>query len=130
MALRRKIRTLYHVTHADNLKGILQGTGIDPEFSKGRTARCYYVDRERIPWAIAHVCNRHKCFPEHVVILRIRAVARDFINVVNRHIYWTQKIYRPYAVDGAHAFLKQDERMVALMEMIENGEFWTADTAK
>jgi hypothetical protein len=121
-------KTLYHVTHSDNLKGILQGIGIDPDCATGRSARAYYVDKQSVAWAIAHVCAKHKCFPEHIVVLRIKAKARDFTRVVNKHIYFTQKVYRPYAVDGAHAFLIQDERMIAMMELIENGEFWTSDT--
>jgi len=52
------MRTLYHVTPAWNTTSIQQ-IGVAPTFSRGRRFWSYWVDEERLLWALAHVSNCH-----------------------------------------------------------------------
>lgn len=50
-------RMLYHVSPARNLDAILS-QGIDPSHSRGKQARSWWVERDRLEWALAHVSAR------------------------------------------------------------------------
>jgi hypothetical protein len=125
-----KIKTLYHVTHADNLASILEKGGIDPKFSKGKLRRAYYVEKAYVEWAMSHTCVKHHWAIENLVILRIKARAPDFSRMNWPGLLFTQIIYRPYAVDSAVAWLKQSERVAMLESIVETGEFWSNGNEK
>lgn len=61
---------LYHVTVKANRSGIMVG-GIDPSYSKGARAECWYVIPSLLAWAIIHVMRRHKCGLKDVVGLEV-----------------------------------------------------------
>jgi hypothetical protein len=50
---------LYHVSPSRNRESILMH-GIEPSlFSQGKRKTAWYVDADRVMWAIIHVCRRH-----------------------------------------------------------------------
>jgi hypothetical protein len=50
---------LYHITSVDCAFQIVDRGGIDPSRSIGKRAVSWYVTKTLVPWAIAHVLNRH-----------------------------------------------------------------------
>jgi len=51
------MRTLYHVTPQWNTASIRE-IGVAPLFSQGRRAWTYWVDENRLIWALAHVSSK------------------------------------------------------------------------
>jgi hypothetical protein len=118
------LKVLYHCTSAENYLKIVATGGINPKYSKGKIKRCYYCDKEEIPWAISHSMWRHDWKVEQVMVLRIKAKAHDFCRAGRWPFWATQIVYSPFAVESAVEVLKRTERNIMLEEWLENGELW------
>jgi len=53
------MRTLYHVTTPDNARGIAATGRVNPFLAQGRRKVSYWVDENRLVWALAHVSALH-----------------------------------------------------------------------
>jgi hypothetical protein len=61
---------LYHVTPARN--GPFDNHfEIDPSYSKGKTLRSWFVDENRVEWALAHCSSRHKVPVNELAIIMV-----------------------------------------------------------
>ncbi len=61
---------LLHVTVRRNLPSIYR-RGIDPRFSRGARAECWFCSSRLREWAIAHVAERHEVPVADVVVIRV-----------------------------------------------------------
>jgi len=61
------MRTLYHITLARNANSILE-FGVNLEWSRGLVPVSYWVDEDRVPWALAHVSQRKRVPVNELVI--------------------------------------------------------------
>jgi len=53
------MRTLYHVTTPDGARGITKVGYVNPYLAQGRRKASYWVDEDRLVWALAHVSALH-----------------------------------------------------------------------
>lgn len=109
---KQPIYNFYHVTTYARAKLILDAGKIDPSFSEGKRAVCWYVTRHIVPWAIAHTCARHECGIADCAILCVRAHRDEFHKSNRGGIYWTPDSYRPLTMDSATMWLNRIERAV------------------
>lgn len=83
---------LYHVTPILNHNGIL-AHGVDPACATGRYKSSWWVERDRLSWAITHVALRHMT---HVSDLLSCVAERDqFVRLIGTRF---PGVYRSNAV--------------------------------
>jgi hypothetical protein len=89
---------IYHVTHVQNVSSI-EASGINPDFSVGKTRACWYVTRRRLNWAISHICQRKKVWPDQLVVYSVYVNPSRLIRTSISGIYrisGTIKTTRPH----------------------------------
>lgn len=101
--------TLYHVSPVSNRASIAR-SGIEPLFSKGRLAACWYVSRDRLEWAIAHCSARHKVDVSKLDVYALKTAKMKRIRA-NKHqgIFNSPCRAVPYARVSALASIEGDE---------------------
>lgn len=81
---------MYHVTLNKNDMSITR-QGINPEFAQGKRKASYWVTRDALHWAIAHVANRHNA---RVSDLRVYYAAMPEIDLLGtpwQGVYYTTR---------------------------------------
>jgi hypothetical protein len=68
---------LLHVSPRRNLQSIYQ-QGINPDFSRGARAECWFCANALRSWAIEHVAERHGIDPRDVIVVRV-SVPRSWL---------------------------------------------------
>lgn len=59
---------LFHVTLAQNAESIWQG-GVDPHRSTGKLLVSWWVDRDDVVWALAHVSARYGVPVDQLIVI-------------------------------------------------------------
>jgi len=80
------MRTLYHVTPTTNAKLIL-AFGVLPSLSEGKRPWSYWVNEEQIYWAISHVCNKRRLFPNDLSLCVATHSEFDLIRTCFRGVF-------------------------------------------
>lgn len=60
-------KTLYHITPLLNIDSI-EALGLRPDFSEGRNHVLWLCDREKLPWAFAHISLRRKLRVDELMV--------------------------------------------------------------
>ena len=114
----------YHVTSAWALESIIHSKGIDPNRAEGKRKMAWYVKREGVSWAIAHVLYRHALYLSHVVVLRVHCTER-YMHQLNYHLLWaTKRVHKPTDWETARFWLEKEEKEVLVQEALMAGERW------
>lgn len=77
--------TLWHVSPTPKLKYL------DPTRSKGRLGVVWLCSRSLIPWAIDHVCVRHRALPERLTVYRVRVRREKLLRTGLRGV-WVSRL--------------------------------------
>jgi len=92
-----RLITLWHITPEKNKESIL-AFGVLVSLSEGRRQWSYWVEEERIYWAIAHVCARRSLVPSSLCICLATIEAKYIIRTCFRGVYGVDVVVRPSAV--------------------------------
>lgn len=93
---------LFHATPYWNFANILK-VGIDPKFSRGELPVSWYVDHERVGWAIQHVSKRYNCDVREVIVFEITEQPKALFFIAPMiGVYRTARIIRPSAIYPAY----------------------------
>lgn len=71
---------VYHVTTSTGRMCITTDKAIDPEFSRGKDKRCWFVPRDKVAWAILHVARRHGVQLADVFVVEVPVGTRQFFS--------------------------------------------------
>lgn len=105
---------LYHVTPQDNVDRIRR-EGVDPSMSRGKRRWSWYVEGERLTWAIAHVCLKHNTTPSKLVVFYVNVPATVRLKTAWQGVYVAHKRCQVFEFRPAAEFLDDvDERDVKI----------------
>jgi hypothetical protein len=92
---------LYHVTPDVNEMPIM-AFGIRPDLCKGKTQSSWYVSKQGIIWAIAHVSLRHNVTPHNIVVMACMLPVSALKATGIRYAWRTTQRFQPeYAIPAA-----------------------------
>lgn len=89
-----RLITLWHLTPVVNRESI-EAFGVMPSLSEGRRQWSYWVEEDRIYWAIAHVCARRSLTPSALCICLATIEAKYIIRTCFRGVYGVDIVVRP-----------------------------------
>jgi len=122
--MERKLNYLFHVTPAANYDGI-HTHGVNPACSQGRLKSSWWVEENRLLWAIAHVSARH-----HVPVdeIDIWATTRDcehrrFIRFATEGVYRLEHATHADWVCNAEHYISGSWWTKALAELEQSDDF-------
>lgn len=101
------ITTMYHVTTQENQDSISR-LGINPQFSKGRRASCYFVEESMIQWAILHTSQRHGVHVDRLIVYPVRVERAAMTKTGMAGVWRTQAVIIPETQQPADAFITFD----------------------
>lgn len=103
---------LYHVTPTENVDRIRR-EGVDPAMSRGKRRWAWYVEPERLTWAIAHVCLKHNTTPAKLAVFYVDVPPQVRLKTAWGGIYVAHKTCRVFEFRPAAELLDDvDERDV------------------
>lgn len=102
----------YHVTTYEAAKGIIDDNCVDPNKSQGKQNVAWYVNRNKITWAIAHVCQRHDCKIEDVAIITVQTPTGGMMKGSKVGTFCTHLKLHPVEMVSASMWLQREERRV------------------
>jgi hypothetical protein len=73
---------------------IIERGGVDPLRATGKRAVAWYVTKSMVPWALAHVINRHDLMLSETVVLSCAVHPRQRIRT-NRRGIWCCSVLCP-----------------------------------
>lgn len=107
-------RNVFHITSYEAMVKILDQGAIEPKASQGRRAVAWYVNRNLIPWAIAHVAQRHDLKIDQIVIMYVKADWDMMMKSSKNGVYCTTHKLKPYQIDSAPVWLQRQEKRIIL----------------
>lgn len=114
----------YHVTSIRALHQILASTGIDPNRATGRRKWAWYVQRERVSWAIAHVMHKHGLILPEVVVCKVRSNRKVMRHTHLEGFFSCTRVYMPVSYESAAEWLMKEERQIAKIEKVMSDDDW------
>jgi hypothetical protein len=100
---------LYHVSPERNTANI-QAHGVDPTLSEGARQVSWWVAREKLTWAIAHVSARHDLSARHIDVHTANIKAFGQVSrFATRGVFTSKCVVRPDRVLPASAYLQGAE---------------------
>lgn len=103
---------LYHVTSVDNAFKIIETGGVDPSRSTGKRAVCWCVTKTLIPWAVAHVLNRHNLELPETCVLTLSVHPSRRIRTNKAGVWCVENLLYPIDIDLASVWLDRSEARV------------------
>lgn len=105
---------LYHVTPAENIVNRFSFK-VDPAFSKGKIQRSWWVDADRLNWALAHCSARHQVDVRKLEIVMINADVDvwKFKRTRWPGVYTTDEIMTPARIVEAVRWLNTNDDLPA-----------------
>lgn len=100
-------RKLFHVSPQANLSSILEH-GVLPSYSQGKRAVSWFVDRNRLPWAIAHVSDRREISVHGLMVYTVLADAPYFRRTRLFGVYTASQPLFVWSYDSAITMLQPD----------------------
>lgn len=116
-----RVLGLYHVTSYERAVRILDSGGIDPKFSQGRNKTCWYVTKQHVPWAIAHIAHRHQLQLADISILFVRCDTSKLLKTSKGGVYCSSHVLRPIQMDSAEMWLSRQEQKIYLKQKVVRG---------
>lgn len=107
-------RNVFHVTSYEAMVKILDQGAIDPKVSQGKRNVAWYVTRSLIPWAIAHVAQRHDLKIDQMVIMYVKTEWDKLMRSSKNGVYCTYYKLKPYQIDSAPVWLQRQEKRIIL----------------
>jgi hypothetical protein len=107
--MRNERHVLYHVTSVDAAFLIVDHGGIDPSRSTGKRAVSWYVTKSLVPWAIAHVLNRHSLELGDVCVLSCAVHPRQRIHTSRGGVWCADVVCRVDDMTPAADWLDKTE---------------------
>lgn len=98
---------LYHVTREQVLHSITK-QGIRPAMSTGEMQVSWYVDEERVVWALAHVSARWSVSVDHLYVLEVDVPPQQVYRWMGGNVYYARRILNHVFVWGYEKFLKPE----------------------
>jgi len=96
------IDSLFHATPYWNFTPILK-TGVDPKMSRGQLPVSWWVDAERVGWAVKHVAVRYCCDIREVIVFEIAEKPRAYFFIAPQEgVHRTGQLLRPIAIYPAY----------------------------
>jgi hypothetical protein len=103
---------MFHLTTYEAAKAIIDTGFIDPEFSQGRQKVMWYVSSRMITWAIPHVCQRHECGVDQVVVFTVKTPQTEMRRSSRRGVYVCGIKLPIVEMQSATMVLQREERAV------------------
>jgi len=96
---------VYHVTHINTVDAIVR-LGVNPKFSQGKRAVCWFVSRENIANAIVHVAYRHEWLLGQMSVMRCPVAAYQLQHTAWGGVYLSKLVIPVDAAFGVGDFLE------------------------
>lgn len=99
---------MFHCTPYWNFTPILR-SGIDPKLSRGQLPVSWYVDHERVAWAILHVAERYECEVREVIIFEVLEKPKGMFFIAPQiGVYRSGALMRPGCVYPAYNWFPKE----------------------
>lgn len=98
---------VYHVTPSWNTSSILDA-GIEPARSKGREKVSWYVQKDMLPWALAHCSNRWKISVNNFAVCECWIAPEALTKTRWQGVYKARHTWKPAFVTSASNFLEDE----------------------
>jgi len=98
---------LYHVTIGDHVDSICSN-GIDPAYSSSKFKASWFVSKDNILWAVAHVSNRHAVSVADIYVCRVTIDWRTMRRSNRQGIFYTTSVFCPDDVSPASWLLGEN----------------------
>lgn len=82
---------LYHVTLQMKEK-MIKENGVDPKFAHGKMTVTWWVDRERLFWALAHVSAKYGIPVDGLVIFSVESSDWQMVGWARKGIYYCYEL--------------------------------------
>jgi len=105
---------LYHVTTVYNASAIIDAGYIDPERSTGKRSVWCGVTKTMVPWAIAHVANRHDEALSEITVLKLLVHPTWRIRSNRRGVWAVDRRVQAQDIELASVWLDKAETTIYL----------------
>ena len=98
--------TVFHVSPDFNIGNILK-RGILPSMSRGKEQVSWYVVRDRIEWALAHVSDRWKVPVSCIAVFEVHAPVEALARTGHSGVYKARQSLKALRALPAHHFIEE-----------------------
>lgn len=99
---------LFHVTNDQNVKSIAQ-RGVLPELAAARNKRSWWVDRESVLWALAHISARDRVPVSRLVVCEAHIPASYYTRWMIPGLYYVRIKIEAEIIWGYEAFVTPEK---------------------
>lgn len=99
---------LLHVTPILNIDSI-EALGLRPDYAEGRRHVIWMCDRERLPWALAHISIRRALPVRDLMVCTLALHEEELIKTRWKGVYVSKSVLLPETYQSSETWLKRVE---------------------